>query len=385
MASVDEHTLVASGNEFLVYSRADVVSCITLDESIDEILVLGDYVSLLSKMENALTVVHWRQDKQVLEDMNVVSKIKFDKEFQACCHIHPDTYFNKVLVGGRDGRIQLWNVKTRTLIYEFQKYERTICSLVQTTALDVAAVGYMDGTIQLIHLKKNVLVGEYKQHGSVNAISFRESDVNMHMISVSTNGHITVWDLNEMKQVYLKDTGLDSIGFCSYIRGTNLILVASKLNAIQVWSFNDTRKDLTILKERKGLSSSASFVKFVDNNLVYTGNEKGELELVHISRDSHNRIFSKGKEKNLSLSTFSIPSTLHNEWGCLAGSSLKDNSISIWSQHNKIVSKVYFDKQKETISALETSLCSNFCAYGTSKGSLVLFNLQSSIVRCRIQ
>jgi U3 small nucleolar RNA-associated protein 21 len=33
--------------------------------------------------------------------------------------VHPDTYVNKVLIGGEDGLMQLWNFVTGSLLYCF--------------------------------------------------------------------------------------------------------------------------------------------------------------------------------------------------------------------------------------------------------------------------
>lgn len=39
-------------------------------------------------------------------------EITFPKGFEPSVMVHPSTYVNKVLVGGRDGRMGVWNIKT---------------------------------------------------------------------------------------------------------------------------------------------------------------------------------------------------------------------------------------------------------------------------------
>ena len=41
------------------------------------------------------------------------SQIQFEPGFAAVHLLHPATYLNKVLVGGADGSLQLWNIRTR--------------------------------------------------------------------------------------------------------------------------------------------------------------------------------------------------------------------------------------------------------------------------------
>jgi U3 small nucleolar RNA-associated protein 21 len=41
------------------------------------------------------------------------SQIQFEPGFTAVHLLHPATYLNKVIVGGSDGSLQLWNIRTR--------------------------------------------------------------------------------------------------------------------------------------------------------------------------------------------------------------------------------------------------------------------------------
>lgn len=46
--------------------------------------------------------------------------IDLGPDFQPSCMVHPDTYINKVLIGGTDGTLQLWNYKTQQLVHSFK-------------------------------------------------------------------------------------------------------------------------------------------------------------------------------------------------------------------------------------------------------------------------
>jgi hypothetical protein len=41
------------------------------------------------------------------------SQIQFEPGFTATHLLHPATYLNKVLIGGSDGSLQLWNIRTQ--------------------------------------------------------------------------------------------------------------------------------------------------------------------------------------------------------------------------------------------------------------------------------
>lgn len=45
--------------------------------------------------------------------------INFLENFSITVMMHPDTYLNKIILGSQQGILQLWNVKTKKLIYTF--------------------------------------------------------------------------------------------------------------------------------------------------------------------------------------------------------------------------------------------------------------------------
>jgi len=55
-----------------------------------------------------------------------VGEIKFPENFKVTCVAHPSTYLNKIIVGSEQGALQLWNIKTKKLIYSFAGLYRLI-------------------------------------------------------------------------------------------------------------------------------------------------------------------------------------------------------------------------------------------------------------------
>jgi U3 small nucleolar RNA-associated protein 21 len=46
--------------------------------------------------------------------------ISLEPPFVPACLCHPDTYLNKVVVGGADGSMQLWNFVTGQMVHTFK-------------------------------------------------------------------------------------------------------------------------------------------------------------------------------------------------------------------------------------------------------------------------
>lgn len=74
-----------------------------------------------------------------------ISSIQLPQDFQPTTMTHPPTYLNKVLVGGRQGRMQLWNFSTGKMLYEFTSLGSDIRVLEPSPALDVVGAGLSDG------------------------------------------------------------------------------------------------------------------------------------------------------------------------------------------------------------------------------------------------
>lgn len=60
--------------------------------------------------------------------------MEFDvKMFYITAAVHPSTYLNKVLLGSRQGELQLWNVMHSKLIYTFKGWGQAVTVLVQVS------------------------------------------------------------------------------------------------------------------------------------------------------------------------------------------------------------------------------------------------------------
>lgn len=80
---------------------------------------------LLSLTEDGRNLLIWdtSEEGECLYSVDIVlnvcevfhSQIQFEPGFTATHLLHPATYLNKVLVGGSDGSLQLWNIRTRYL------------------------------------------------------------------------------------------------------------------------------------------------------------------------------------------------------------------------------------------------------------------------------
>lgn len=97
-----------------------------LDTLITSPLIFGSH--LLALTEDGRNLLTWDISEQGEYPSGTMSKaalnsseelhsqIHFEPGFVAVRLFHPATYLNKVLLGGSDGSLQLWNIRTRCVL-----------------------------------------------------------------------------------------------------------------------------------------------------------------------------------------------------------------------------------------------------------------------------
>ena len=151
-----EITFTAVGKDILKWSRFSVVGTLKGEFGpIVNLLVIGEY--LVSTSEDGYLCV-WNT-----VTMELIRTINLGNDFHPSFLMHPNTYLNKVLVGSTTGKLQLWNIRTGSLIMNFKGYSSGITFIQQAPSVDVVAVGLENGEIDVRNLR-------YDEVGSVRPV-----------------------------------------------------------------------------------------------------------------------------------------------------------------------------------------------------------------------
>lgn len=131
-----------------------------------------------------------------IKDESIHLELDFRNEtFNISAIVHPSSYLNKVLLGSKQGQMQLWNINSSKLIYNFKGWDSAISCLEQAPALDVIAVGLHSGKIIIHNIKYDETIMEFMQDwGLVTSISFR-TDGHPIMATGSAKGKFTYYIL----------------------------------------------------------------------------------------------------------------------------------------------------------------------------------------------
>lgn len=218
-----------------------------------------------------------------------------------------------MLLGAKDGRCLLLNLKSKSIIHIFDPFPSRITVLQASPVVDVVAVGTSGGAVYLYNLKAGQVLFSF-QHSpqnvaqdnttnklsdnpqTVSSISFR-TDGTECMVTTDLKGDMFVWDLKEKNLRHqLGQIHPNGVNLGLFLAGEP-ILITSGLsdNAIKVHLFDDKRDEIRLLRSREGHYLPPTVVRFCSAdglNMVSAGLDR-ELRLVSVVHEAKNRVLSQ--------------------------------------------------------------------------------------------
>ena len=360
-----------------------------------------------------------------ISSASVYLSLEFDsKTFHITTMLHPATYVNKLLLGSRQGTMQLWNIKANKLLHEFfthQPQANSITVLAQSTVVDVVAIGYNNGQIRLHNLRYDETLVTFTQdfNGPITAIAFRLDNI-PHMATGSSTGHICVWNLDTCHLIsQVRDAHKQCpIAALHFIPGEPMLVSNGSDNALREWIFDmPDGVSCRLYRERCGHWKSPRCVRFHDNDIVLSAGNDGRLRTFHTILDNLSRCFGRttrykweaalniksdngndddeegneNLEQPLPIVDLRCEPIKENEWDGILAVHEDRRRISAWNyiratrskhrfEHERFGTKVYHQVDVKA-TACDISPCGNFCVIGYSTGHLDMFNMQSGLYR----
>ncbi|KAJ3122567.1 hypothetical protein HK098_002746 [Nowakowskiella sp. JEL0407] len=392
LATLKDFTFAACGSEIIAFKRAKEGYRLKSKSmaTIFSISILGELIFGLCE-DNTLRI--WNTQSKEL-----VSEQSFNDEFHITTMIHPSTYVNKILIGSREGKFQLWNIRSMKMLYEFNCFTSPVTFLSQAPAIDVIAVGLLDGTIALHNIKLDERVMTFYQEGKVTSISFRTDDVHM-MATANISGDINLWDLDTRRKIHVMKGAHDrAISSIHFFHNQPVMLTAGSDNSVKEWIF-DSLDDLPrLLKQRSGHHAPPTTARYygTEGHVILSGGQDRAFRVFSTIRDEFNTELSQGsiakKSKKFSVSAdeLKIPQVLkiaaspvkEKEWDNVLTCHANQWSARTWNYQRKIIGSHMFESgDKYPIKSVAVTACGNFGFVGSSAGRIDMYNMQSGIHR----
>lgn len=380
------------------------------------VTVFGDYIVSLSVDGRRAFV--WS-----LSTTELVQSLEFSPTFTASAIEHPATYLNKIVVASTTGELQLWNIRTGSLIHEFsaedvrgsppRNVSTGVAAMVQLPAIDVLAIAFTDGLISLYDVRLGELLFNLHVEGGVSSgcLSFR-TDGLAHTLAVATRaGAIVLFDL---------DAGVDGpvrgprllhslqhahegpVGAIQFVPGQPLLISTAGDNALRQWFFESPTLPPRLLKARAGHYLPPHKIRYYgdDGRAILSASRDRSLRLVSIVRDSRSFELSQGSVESRAnrleldpaalkappVSSLSFATLRSRDWDDVLTTHSGDRYAHTWTVRDKRMNKSPLSvargkKDKSFATAACVSACGNFGLLGSIEGRVEMYNMQSHIHR----
>lgn len=360
-----------------------------------------------------------------------------DKDVHITKILHPVTYVNKVLISFDDGKLELWNIIKKSLIYTFQsniKYFSglsvpSISCLEQSPACDVVGVGYNSGDILLLNIKYDIILFSFRQDsGVVTSLSFRTDFYTKdypYMVSGTHDGRIFVWNLGKKEEnenfskihrleSCISEAHFDKVSQLHFLHGEPILLSSSIDNSLKAWIFDNSDGSPRLLRCRAGHFGSSTRIKFYGGHIDSSSKDSDghSFELLSVGSDCTFRCFNTVSEsQNCELSQKSILSKLkmhsrnarlpiildfdfcekrQNDWNNIVTIHKNHANAYLWKLQDRTISNIILKQDHPLLwssdylnhsTALAVSSCGNFVVIGTRRGVIYKYNIQSGLPR----
>ncbi|KAF3437268.1 hypothetical protein FNV43_RR20021 [Rhamnella rubrinervis] len=398
LASYRELTFVAYGNDIAVFKRAHQVATWSRHTSkVNSLLLFGEHI-LSIDVEGNLFI--WAF-KGVDQNLAPVGHIMLDDNFTPSCIMHPDTYLNKIIIGSREGSLQLWNISTKKKLYDFKGWKSSICTCVSSPALDVVAVGCADGKVHVHNIRydEELVTFTHSTRGAVTALSFC-TDGQPLLASGGSSGVITIWNLDKRRlQAVIKEAHDGLILSLHFLANEPVLMSSASDNSIKMWIFDTSDGDPRLLRFRRGHSAPPKCIRFYANGRhILSAGEDRSFRLFSIIQDQQSRELSqrhvtkrakklKMKEEEIKLKpviAFDCAEIRERDWCNVVTCHMDTEQAYVWRLQNFVLGKHILKPCPENptpVKACAISACGNFALLGTAGGWIERFNLQSGISR----
>ncbi|KAF9316671.1 hypothetical protein BG003_001695 [Podila horticola] len=394
LAALGDLVFVACGSDVVSYKRAKEVgrfSCGTDPRlSIASLEIFGQHIISICSDNSVKLNDHTTGE--------LYTAIDFDSSFTVTTLIHPSTYLNKILIGSNQGTMQLWNIRTSTMVYAFKGFNSPITCFTQTPVVDVIAIGLLDGSIVLHNIRTDVTIMTLKQEGKVTAVTFRTDDQHV-MASANMYGDIALWDLDRQKILHVMKGAHDgTIPSIQFLNGQAILMSSGSDNSVKQWIFDSLDGLPRLLKSRSGHHAPPTHIKYYgeDGHFILSAGRDRSLRAFSTVRDSQSIELSQGslskksKLLNLKIDELKLPlittvaasPAKEKEWDNVLTAHWNEPGVRSWNYQRKALgSHIMNPKDGSATKTVAVSVCGNFGFVGSALGGVDMYNMQSGIFR----
>lgn len=267
------------------------------DAPVTALAVVADLLISTCEQSRLVAVTLPSRPESLSSTPKISADITLPQSFVASHIVHPPTYFNKVLLGARDGRLLLVNLRTRRIIHTFSGFNSPVTALVPSPVPDVVAIATQSRDIYVHNIRFDETVTTFCHASSwATHVSFRTDSVPT-LVSADKEGNLYVWDLSE-RSLRTQTANIHPGGFAyvGFLPSEPILVTAGVTdNALKLHVFDTPDGAPRLLRAREGHRLPPTLVRFSgrDGCMMISSGLDRELRLVSVVREARNREFAQ--------------------------------------------------------------------------------------------
>lgn len=168
--------------------------------------------------------------------VDLVSDLALRQEQPRAAVYHPDQQWSRVLVGGKDGLVRLYDSESGVLLRRYTGVGSPVNALAFRPGGGHFVVGYDDGTVQLRDTESDAVLRSYVGHlATVHAVAV--SPDGAFVLSGDADGYAILWNRNNGAEVLRFDHGGAAVTAVAFSpTNPQRVLTASVDHTARLWS-----------------------------------------------------------------------------------------------------------------------------------------------------
>ncbi|KAL2761170.1 hypothetical protein ACRALDRAFT_1059169 [Sodiomyces alcalophilus JCM 7366] len=279
-----------------------------INQPIQQILVFGSWI--VGCASTRLEV--WRTDTlQHYTTLHTVATNKGGNEITGGI-VNMPTYINKIFVGRKDGRVEIWNVSTGKLVYTILPLSPdcgSVTCLRPAPALSLLAIAYSKGLVVIHNIlsdKSVIQLNAGQEDQPISTISFRTDGKGTGMdgqndgvmaTATASSGDVTFWDLNQggrilgiLRSAHNPPTdegplGRGGLSRIEFLPGQPILITGGLDNSLKTWMFDEVPFSAVprILHQRSGHAAPVKCLQFLPSD--FDGSDAGNKWIISSGED----------------------------------------------------------------------------------------------------
>mgnify|MGYP003365564505 CR=1 FL=1 len=415
LAAHHHYVFASYGNKVGIYKRGIQEHEIVLENSsavVRQICNFGNYLCL-STDEN-IVYIYKKANPEDKYATKLYTKFQITKlqGGDIVSILHLPTYLNKLVVVTKSNVI-LYNVRSGKLLFTSDEFPDQITTCEQAPALDIIALGTATGDVIMYNLRKGKKIRTIKiPQLRISSISFR-TDGSSHLVVGGTNGDLIFYDLDHRSRIHvlkgIHEEAFGGVTKVSFLNGQAIIVTSGGDNALKEYVFDPSlsqgSEDENVvqpprfLRSRGGHSQPPSRILFADDESHFLLSASRDRSLwnfslrkdaqsqelsqrLHKKKDGNRVGGSTIKGKFEEIIAMAIQNTRLGEWENVITAHKNEKFARTWDSRNKRVGRWTFNTTDDGfVKSVALSQCGNFGFVGSSNGDIVVYNMQSGIIR----